>query len=215
MEVIVAGDAAQAAYDVIAAAVREKPALVLALPTGETPKPLYRKLAALDLSQCTTFNLDEYVGLAPDDPRSFHHYMREHFTSSVRARHLPDGNARDLAAECERYEAAIAAAGGIDLCVLGLGSNGHIAFNEPGSAQTSRTRVVALHDRPAPTAITVGVATILAARQCLLVATGEAKAEATRAMIEGPVSAAVPASFLRLHPRALVVLDAAAAQALA
>jgi glucosamine-6-phosphate deaminase len=203
VEVIVTDDVAARAVAIIAAC---QPT-VLALPTGETPKPLYRALAAIDLSNATTFNLDEYVGLPEDHPASFHRYMREHFKNRVKAMHLPDGNAADLAAECARYEAAIAAAGGIDLCVLGLGANGHIAFNEPGSPRESRTRVVTLVNRPAPRAITMGMATILEARRCLLIATGREKAAAVRALKDGDV----PAAALREHPSATIVIDHAAA----
>lgn len=190
----------------------ENPAAVLALPTGETPKPLYDRLVRFDLSRATTFNLDEYVGLAPDHPESFRRYMEERLFRRTRvgATHLPDGLARDLDRECASYEEAIAAAGGIDLCVLGLGKNGHIAFNEPGSAFTSRTRVVSLQDRPAPRAITMGIATILSARRCVLLATGAAKAAAVHAMIDEAPSERVPASALQRHAQTIILVDRAA-----
>jgi glucosamine-6-phosphate deaminase len=187
----------------------------------------------LSFARCLTFNLDEYIGLAPGDPNSYHHYMREQFFARVDLRpentHLPDGMATDLAAECASYEAAIREAGGIDLQLLGLGADGHIGFNEPLSALLSRTREKAL--TPAtlaqnagafggdPTrvprrAITMGVGTIMDARRCLLLATGAAKAEILARAVEGPITAMVTASALQLHPRCQVVVDEAAASRL-
>lgn len=221
----------------VAALVRRNPRAVLGLPTGETPKGMYAELVrmhreeGLDFSHVTTFNLDEFVGVPPDHPGSYHYYMHQHFVRHVNldpARvHVPDGNAASLEAACDAYELAIARAGGIDLQVLGLGGEGHIGFNEPTSSLGSRTRIKTLTDDtmvasgsawgaqgPPRHVITMGVATILGARQCLLLACGARKAKAVAAMVEGPLTARVPASALQLHPRACVLLDAAAAAAL-
>lgn len=200
--------------------------------------PVYAALIAaardgqVAFDRATMFNLDEYVGVPPDHPRSYEHYMRTHFFDALnlpdRTWRLPRGDAPDPAAEAEAYEARIAEAGGIDLQLLGIGANGHIGFNEPSSSLSSRTRVKTLHrrtrddnarffgpDEVVPTtAITMGIATILDSRHALLLATGAAKAQAVAAMIEGPVSARCPASALQLHRHATVVLDEDAAQAL-
>lgn len=200
--------------------------------------PLYDRLRAmhrstgLSFAAVTTFNLDEYVGVAPDHPSSYHRYMREalfdHIDIDPARTHLPRGDSADPAADAERFEALIAAAGGIDLLLLGIGRNGHIGFNEPTSSLASRTRIktltedtrranqggfASLDDTPRR-ALTMGVGTILASRCCLLVATGDAKAQAVARMVEGPVSAACPATALQLHRKATVVLDRAAAAAL-
>lgn len=235
MRVLILPDAAAAAEraaGILADTVAARPAAVLGLATGETMRPFYAALRAraragrLDLSQATTFNLDEYVGVPPDHPASFHAFMRAELFAAVppRAAHLPRGDAPDPAAEAEAYEAAIAAAGGIDLQVLGIGRNGHLAFNEPTSSLGSRTRIktltaatrianaAAFAPLPVPRqAITMGIATILEARACLMLATGAGKAEAVAAAIEGPLGAHCPASALQLHPAVTVVLDAPAA----
>lgn len=213
-------------------------ATVIGLATGETMRPVYARLAALhragraDFAGVTSFNLDEYVGVPPAHPASFHAFMREalfdHVNIDPARCHLPRGDAADPAAEAQRYEAAIAAAGGIDLQLLGIGRNGHLAFNEPTSSLGSRTRVKTLTEAtrianapafapdPVPRhAITMGIATILAARACLLLATGEAKAAAVARMVEGPLGADCPATALQMHPSATVVLDGAAASRLA
>lgn len=230
-----AGAAAARAAGIVAEAVASRPAAVLGLATGETMRPLYAALVAMqragriDLAGVTTFNLDEYVGVSPGHPASFHAFMRAELFDHVplAATHLPRGDAPDPVAEAARYEAAIAAAGGIDLQVLGIGRNGHLAFNEPTSSLGSRTRIktltVATRTANAPAfepgavprqAITMGIATILDARACLLLATGTAKAEAVAATVEGPLGAHCPATALQLHPAATVVLDPAAAGAL-
>jgi glucosamine-6-phosphate deaminase len=221
----------------VAKKIREKPDAVLLLPTGTTPLGMYRRLVelhaedGLSFAQVTFFNLDEYVGLAPDHPASYHVYMSENFYGRIDADpervHVPNGSAPDLEAECERYEAAIREAGGADLCVLGIGRNGHIGFNEPGAPFDSRTRVVRLaestrrvnaadfeSDRAPERAITVGMATISEAREVLLLASGTDKARAVAAAIEGEVSEDVPASILRRHPGATFLLDHAAAVAM-
>ncbi|MDR1145088.1 MAG: glucosamine-6-phosphate deaminase [Verrucomicrobiales bacterium] len=238
MEIIIQSDADAASLAgaaVIDALIRRKPAAVLGLATGSTPLTLYRELVrrhreeGLDFSRVTTFNLDEYLGLAPAHPASYHFYMRENFfhqvnLSAARA-HLPDGLAADVPAACRRYEEQIAEAGGIDLQVLGIGADGHIGFNEPSSSLASRTRVKTLTmetlrdnarhftdpgEQPRHV-ITMGVGTIMDARAVLLFAFGAAKARAVAAAVEGPVTASVPASALQLHPRAVLFLDEAAA----
>jgi glucosamine-6-phosphate deaminase len=204
---------------------------VLALAAGETMVPVYASIAkehaqrALPFDRCRVFDLDEYVGLGPGDPNSFRHFVRTHLCEPAgipdAAHDAPDGLAADLEGECVRYEAAIAQAGGIDLAVLGLGRNGHLAFNEPGSSLAGRTRVEVLMRvhigeetarPPLPrVAITMGVGTILASRACLVVAFGFEKERAVAEMIEGPVTSIVPASALQHHPNTTVVLDDSAA----
>jgi glucosamine-6-phosphate deaminase len=189
--------------------------------------------AGLSFARCRTFNLDEYIGLPPGDPNSYHRYMREQLFARVDLRpehtRLPNGMAADLPAECASYEAAIRDSGGIDLQLLGLGADGHIGFNEPLSALLSRTREKALTPatlaqnagafggdpaRVPRRAITMGVGTIMDARRCLLLATGAAKAEILARAVEGPITSMVTASALQLHPRCQVVVDEAAASRL-
>lgn len=231
--------AAREAAAIIADILRKDPQACLGLATGGTMVPVYAELAAmvadgrLDMSQVSSFNLDEYVGLPPDHPQSYRSYMNTYLAGPAgmdpARMEVPSGIAADPQAEAERYESALAARGPVALQLLGLGGNGHIGFNEPGSPADSRTRVVELDPRTvadnarffAPGeevprhAISMGVGTILAARRILLVATGAAKADAVRAMLQGPVGPDCPASFLRLHPAAQVVLDRDAAGALA
>lgn len=215
----------------VARLVRDKPDAVLGLATGHTVLPLYRLLVAmkLDWSRVETFNLDEYVGLASEHPQSYHHFMWENFFGQLNIRkesvHIPDGRAGDITAYCAHYEEAIRAAGGIDLQVLGIGTEGHIGFNEPTSSLASRTRIKTLtvqtraDNAPTPGGwdqvphhvITMGVGTILEARQILLLAFGEDKARAIAQAVEGPVTAMCPASVLQMHPMVKVVLDEAAA----
>lgn len=241
MRVLICHDATAAACrtaDILCDAVAARPGAVLGLATGGTMDPVYALLRArhaagsLDLSATTTFNLDEYVGLPGDHPQSYRATMnRLLFDAAALPRdrtHLPDGAAADPAAEARRYDAAIAAAGGIDLQLLGIGGNGHIGFNEPTSSLGSRTRVKTLTaetraanarffgpDEAAPRyAITMGIATILESRTCVLLATGAAKAAAVAAAVEGPLTAACPASALQLHPNATMVLDPEAAAGL-
>ena len=238
MEVIVQRDpeaAAALAAKLIAARLRSKPGLVLGLATGRTMERVYDRLTAwdLDFSACRTFNLDEYVGLPAGDARSYRHYMDRRLFSRVNIprdnTHVPDGMAGDLGAEAARYERLIREAGGMDLQLLGIGEDGHIGFNEPLSALMSRTRVKALTpltrrqnaamfggdpDQVPARALTMGVGTILEAREVLLLATGAAKAAVVAKAVEGPVTAMVSASALQLHPCCKVVLDEAAAGAL-
>ncbi|MDQ3603152.1 MAG: glucosamine-6-phosphate deaminase [Actinomycetota bacterium] len=226
-----------AAADVVAQRLEERPSAVFVLPTGITPLGMYRRLLEMHSSQglsfaeATFFNLDEYLGLAPDHAASYHVYMKENFYGLVDADparvFVPDGTAPDPEAECDRYEAAIAEAGGIDVCVLGIGRNGHIGFNEPGAPFDSRTRVVHLFestrkvnagdfeaDRAPERAITVGMATIFESREVLLLASGTNKAGAIAAAVEGEASESVPASMLKRHPNARLFLDKDAASAL-
>jgi len=177
----------------------------------------------------TTFNLDEYVGLPDDHAQSYHFYMREnlfrHVNIPPESTHVPEGCAKDLRLHCLEYEAAIRAAGGIDLQLLGIGSNGHIGFNEPTGSLSSRTWIKILSEKTlrdnaghfrSPEeqprhVVTMGIGTILEAGHCLVLACGAQKSSAVKAMIEGPVSSMCPASALQLHPRTTVIADAEAA----
>lgn len=208
-----------------------KPDLVLGLATGRTPLGLYERLVRRPeaFARAYFFNLDEFYGLPPAHPESFHAYLRRHLIDRVRhdpARvNLLRGDVADLDQAARDYEDRIRAVGGIDLQILGIGRNGHIGFNEPGSSLGSRTRAKTLEpgtlaeyakwgqDLPR-FAMTMGVGTILEARRLLLLASGEGKAEIIQRMVEGPVAAEVPASALQFHPRAAVVLDEAAASRL-
>jgi glucosamine-6-phosphate deaminase len=219
---------------VISKEIRRNPHCVLGLATGRTMEGLYERLVAeheregLDFSLCKTFNLDEYVGLSPDDPNSYRSYMNHHFFSrvnlDVRNTHVPNGMARDLDEECADYEASIRRHGGIDLQLLGLGRAGHIGFNEPLSALRSMTRVKALTPEtvaqnsplfggaPVPRhAITMGVGTILESKKLVMLVTGSEKAEILHKAVEGPITSMVTASALQLHPHCTVVVDEEAA----
>lgn len=222
----------------VAGLVRRRPDCVLGLATGGTPLGLYAELVrmhreeGLDFSRVVTFNLDEYVGLEPSHPQSYRYFMQQHLFDHVnidpRNTHVPDGRALDFEAHCAQYERMIHEAGGIDLQVLGIGSDGHIAFNEPGSSLGSRTRLKTLthetirdnarffggEDAVPRLAVTMGVGTILESRQCLLLACGSHKAQAVADTIEGPVTAQVTASALQLHRDVIVVLDEEAARML-
>lgn len=213
--------------------IESKPASVLGLATGSSPLGVYKLLAdyhakGLDFSTVTTFNLDEYVGLAPDHPQSYRHYMEEHLFSKVNINRektfIPSGIAEDLQAECERYETSIKQAGGIDLQLLGIGTNAHIGFNEPGAEFGSITQVVDLaestiqdnsrfftsQDEVPTQAISMGIKSIMQAKSIILMANGANKADAIYAAIRGPVTTEVPASVLQLHPSVTFVLDQAA-----
>lgn len=221
---------------IVAELIRRKPQAVLGLATGSTPVGLYHALARiarderLDVSRITTFNLDEYEGLADTHPQSYREFMRVNLFDDLGLQreqtHLLDGLAADLAAECVEYEARIRRAGGIDLQVLGIGSDGHIGFCEPGSSLAGRTSVVSLHpqtiadnarffegdERQVPRrALSMGVGTILEARCCLILANGANKAEAWARMIEGPLTSQLPASGLQLHPWTVALCEPAAA----
>lgn len=238
MEVVICPDyetmSAQAA-EAVAAVVREKPDAVLGLATGSTPLGLYKELIrlhrdeGLDFSGVTTFNLDEYVGLDPSHEQSYHYFMRENLFRQINVRperiNVPSGTAENYGAYCAWYEEQIRDCGGIDIQVLGIGSDGHIAFNEPGSSLASRTRIKTLAE---PTindnarffesksdvpiyAVTMGVGTILESRKTILLANGAKKADALASAVEGPVSSFCTASALQMHPHATVFADAEAA----
>jgi len=213
-----------------------KPDLVVGLPAGQTPVPVYAELRRMqqsglvDFSRATCFLVDEFVGLERSHPASFYQFVNEHLFSGINVDHgrvhSLDGVARDLAEECDRYEAAIADAGGIDLQILGLGRNGHIGFNEPSDGLAARTHRVSLlaetrrdnaarfggSERQVPReAISMGVGTILNAKAIVLIATGEAKANPVERMLRGLVTTRLPASFLQLHSNVELYLDQAAA----
>ncbi len=238
MRIFICSDAAVLSHQAgtfVANVVADNPQTVLGLAAGATPLGLYRELGChhdqgLDFSAVTAFGLDEYFGLPAGHPASFRHGIEEHLAARVDlppARlHWPDVRPdADVAAACAGYERTIAHAGGIDLQILGIGGNGHIGFNEPGSSLAGRTRLVRLtaatrranegnFSSPADmpeAAVTQGIGTILAARRILLLASGANKAAAVAAAVEGPVTAIVPASALQLHPDVTVFLDAAAA----
>ena len=209
-----------------------KPDIVMGLATGETMRPVYDHLRTLfeagDVPSAafTSFNLDEFIGVPPTHAGSFHAYMVDalftHITDAERRCFLPDGMADDLEMAAAAYEAKISQCGGIDLQLLGIGRNGHIGFNEPDTPFDSRTAAIELSpqtrqvmagfdaDRP-HRAITMGIGTIMEARHCLLLATGEAKAAAVSAMLSQPPSVACPASALQAHPDLMIVLDRQAA----
>ncbi len=222
----------------VADRIRRKPNLVIGLATGSTPLCLYgelirmHKTEGLDFSKVTTFNLDEYVGLPPTHDQSYHYFMQmnlfDHINVDPRFVHVPQGMAKDIDVFCDWYERRIKEAGGIDLQVLGIGANGHIAFNEPGSSLLSRTRIKTLTgttrvdnarffkpDEEVPRyAITMGVGTIMDAKELLLLASKASKADAVLAAVEGPVTAMCPASIIQMHQRAFVFLDKPAASKL-
>jgi glucosamine-6-phosphate deaminase len=227
--------------DAIAALVGSRPGAVLGLATGSSPLAVYRDLARrhaageLSFAAARAFLLDEYVGLAPDHPQSYRavvaDQLERHVDFAPGAIRGPDvaGSGADLAAACAAYEAAIAGAGGVDLQLLGVGTDGHIAFNEPGSSLGSRTRIKTLTDQTRRDnarffarledvprhVVTQGVGTILDARHLVLLAFGAAKADAVARTVEGPVTAMVPASALQLHRHVTVVVDEPAASRLA
>jgi len=225
----------KAAAAVIAEIINSKPNAVLGLATGSTPLGMYKELIrmhnqeGLDFAEVTTFNLDEYVGLRADHDQSYHYFMHQnlfrHINVNPQNIHIPSGTTSNFPAFCAWYEQRIEDCGGIDVQVLGIGSDGHIAFNEPGSSLASRTRIKTLarqtiednarffkriEDVPVY-AITMGVGTILDAKRLLLLAAGAAKADAVAAALEGPVSGMCTASALQLHPRGMVFLDSEAA----
>ncbi len=241
MEILVHDNAekmSKVAAKVVARTLNAKPDAVLGLATGSTPLGLYKELVrmhrdeGLDFSQVTTFNLDEYVGLTRDHEQSYHYFMHEnlfkHINIPSQHIHIPSGTTQNYAAFCAWYENRIVEYGGIDLQILGIGSDGHIAFNEPASSLGSRTRIKTLakqtiddnarffdsaEDVPIY-AITMGVGTIMEARQLIMLANGKAKAEAVAAAVEGPVTSMITASALQMHPDAICVLDRDAASGL-
>jgi glucosamine-6-phosphate deaminase len=219
----------QTAAELVAKAVRTKPNLTLGLPTGNTPLGMYEELVRrhrdehLDFSRVRTFNLDEYLKLPPQHPKSYHSYMRDRFFSHV---NISAENTHIPTVESKDYESLIHDAGGIDLLIVGIGANGHIAFNEPGSSFASRTRIVDLapetianarrhfgSEANVPkTAITMGIATILDSHRIVLLASGSSKAESVERALRGPVSETMPASALQNHSNVIAILDEAARQ---
>lgn len=233
-EILVATNAAEAgamAARIVLDAVAANPRAVLGLATGSSPLPLYAALAAsgADFSRVTGFALDEYLGLPDGHPQSYAEIIRTEVIEPLGLDpamvHTPDPHGEDHAAHARAYDAAIAAAGGVEVQILGEGSNGHIGFNEPPSSFGSRTRVVALAESTrrdnarffdsldeVPTAcMTQGIGTIMEARHLLLMAHGERKAQAVFRALRGPITEEFPASVIQLHPRVTVVLDRAAA----
>lgn len=234
-----AAEAARAAASIVAAQLKRKPTSVFGLPTGRTSLAIYDELATLhadgaaNFSSARTFNIDEFVGHSAKDRHSFFAFMDTHLFRRINLPaahiHFLKGDARDLDAECERFEREIADAGGIDLLLLGIGGNGHIGFNEPSKTvhvrthrarlmlETRRANVALFGGRLAAVpreALTMGVGTILDARAIVLVATGRAKSRAVDSMSTGRISALKPASFLQLHDNVEVILDLAAADKL-
>lgn len=240
MEVVIApaDHLARLAADAVEALLRGKPDAVLGLATGSSPLKVYDELVrrheeGLSFARARAFMLDEYVGLPAEHPERYRNVIEKEIASRVDfepgAVQGPDGLADDLVAACAAYEAAIADAGGVDLQILGIGTDGHIAFNEPGSSLASRTRIKTLTrqtrednarffggsvDDVPRHCLTQGLATIMSARHLVLLATGKAKAEAVHQLVEGPVSAMWPASVMQLHPHATVLVDDAAASRL-
>jgi len=220
----------------IADALQVDPELVIGLPTGQTPIPMYRALVELhrqgraDFARATTFNLDEFVGVAPGDPGSYHAYMRAHLFDAINLApermHLFNGKRKDWRREIARFDAALSALGGLTIAVVGIGRNGHIGFNEPAPALATASHRVRLTEasrranaaafggrwRRVPThALSMGIGSILRARTVLLLATGAHKAAIVARALHGPITTRVPASLLQAHPNVLVVLDRAAA----
>jgi len=228
--------AAQAAARLVIDRLSAQPDLVLGLPTGNTPVPLYKALVRAhqqgraNLARATTFNLDEFVGVGRGDAGSYRTFMEAHLFAHVnlpsRRAHVLDGRAPDWRAEVERYEALIARAGGLDLVILGIGRNGHLGFNEPAPSLHARSHRVTLRPdtrranaglfdgrwQQVPTqALSMGIGTILGAREVVLMATGASKARIVARALRGPVTTRVPASLLQVHPNVTVVVDADAA----
>ncbi|WP_036962834.1 glucosamine-6-phosphate deaminase [Promicromonospora kroppenstedtii] len=240
MEVVIApaAELARLAADAVEGLLRSNPETVLGLATGSSPLAVYDELATrhkegLSFARARAFMLDEYVGLPADHPERYRNVIEKEFASRVDlpagAVQGPDGLADDLPAACAAYEASIQDAGGVDLQILGIGTDGHIAFNEPGSSLASRTRIKTLTrqtrednarffggsvDDVPRHCLTQGLATIMSARHLVLLASGRAKAEAVHQLVEGPISAMWPATIMQLHPHATVLVDDAAASRL-
>jgi glucosamine-6-phosphate deaminase len=225
----------RSAANYVSRQIRNKPGTVLGLATGSTPVGTYRELVRLhreerlDFSRVVTFNLDEYVGLEPSHPQSYRYFMDQHLFNHVNIPkwniYVPNGRAQQIEEYCQWYENQIRLHGGIGLQILGIGSEGHIGFNEPGSSLASRTRLKTLTEQTVKDnarffgaaaqvprfAITMGVGTILEAREIILLASGANKAEIIAAAVEGPVTAQVTASALQMHARVTVMVDEPAA----
>jgi len=243
MRVLIAKDyeeISKKAADIVKDLIQRKPDCVLGLATGSTPVGLYRELArlhreeGLDFSRVTTFNLDEYYGLSPEHPQSYRCFMNENLFNGININKkntfVPEGSVKMEEVEdfCRKYEERIKQAGGIDLQVLGIGGDGHIAFNEPGSSLNSRTRLVALDEQTINDnarffessedvprfALSMGVGTILEAMEIIFLANGVKKAGVVAEAIEGPITSMVTASALQLHPRVTAILDEDASDSL-
>lgn len=219
------------AANIVMKVLRENPQPVLGLATGSTPEKMYQLLVEkykrneVSFQHAVSFNLDEYIGLSADDKNSYHYYMNEHLFQSIDIKRenifLPNGMATDFEMECAEYEQQIDRFGKIDLQILGVGPNGHIGFNEPGTSFTERTHVVALEESTreanarffpsladVPTkAITMGIGTIMEAKQIVLLVQGDHKAEILQEIVHGGVTENVPASILQRHPNAILITD--------
>lgn len=241
MEIIIAQNKEEfdkIAADIVSQQLKDKPDSVLGLATGSTPLGLYAELVErnkkgeIDFSQVKTFNLDEYKGLAKTHPQSYYYFMFKHLFSKVNIQpeniNIPNGEVEDSAKECEEYEKKIKEAGGIDLQILGIGHNGHIGFNEPGTPFESTTSLIELDQRTIEAnsrffdsidevprqALSMGIKTIMQARKIVLMISGKDKAEIAAKAIKGPITTEVPASVLQLHPFVTVLLDQEAAEEL-
>lgn len=226
------------AAQIIAEHINKKPDTVLGLATGSTPLGTYKELIRLykenrvDFSQVLSFNLDEYIGLPPEHSQSYYFFMKENFFNHINIKpenyYLPDGMSEDILQACIEYERNIKEHGGIDLQLLGIGANGHIAFNEPGSSLGSRTRIKTLTkktikdnsrffksiDEVPRYAITMGIGTIMDAKTLILLASGNNKSDAIVKTIQGPITSMVPATIVQLHPKVTILIDKDAASKL-
>jgi len=217
------------AAEIVKKQIKEKPNTVLGLATGSTPLGMYKHLiemykrGEIDFSNVITFNLDEYIGLSPDHPQSYHYFMFHNFFNHINIKkenvHIPNGIAEDLEEECRKYEEEIEKAGGIDLQILGIGINGHIGFNEPDESIETKTHVVTLTEKTINAnkrffksaeevprkAITMGLGSIMKAKKIVLLASGKNKAEAIKETIKGQLTTKVPATVLALHPDVTII----------
>ncbi|MFH1824154.1 MAG: glucosamine-6-phosphate deaminase [Candidatus Firestonebacteria bacterium] len=217
--------------EIVAEVLNGKKSPVLGLATGSTPVKMYKELirmnkeGKMDFSNVRSFNLDEYVGVEESHSQSYHYFMWENLFKHINIKkentNVPNGIAEDIPEACKLYEEKIIKCGGVDIQVLGIGSNGHIAFNEPGSSSSSRTRIIALDERTIDDnarffakkedvpryAVSMGIGTILEAKKIILLANGKNKAEAVAKSVEGPITAMVPASFLQMHQDTIFILD--------
>jgi len=225
------GELSRYVAGMIAEALRVKPRSVLCLSTGNTPVGVYRELAGMykegkvSFSQCTVFNLDEYYPIDPENPNSYRSFMRHHLFQHIdlppHAANIPNGQAADPAAECERYESKIREAGGIDLALLGIGRNGHLGFNEPSRELTLTTHLVTLTQSTLEAnygpfgsieampkhALTMGIGSIMSSKRIIVIASGPQKRHAVEMMLSGKVTTEVPATLLQLHPNVTLVID--------
>ncbi|HAJ33581.1 MAG TPA: glucosamine-6-phosphate deaminase [Candidatus Atribacteria bacterium] len=219
------------AAKMVAKQIKDKPNTVLGLATGSTPEGMYRELVKmhkegdLDLSQVITFNLDEYLGISPDHPQSYHYYMHENFFNYVNIEekniHIPKGDAKDPVQECLNYEEEIEKVGGIDLQILGIGINGHVGFNEPDINLEAKTHVIQLSDdtitansrffesldKVPKKAITMGMATIMRSKKIILMAWGAEKKKPILKVTSGHIATEVPASLLQVHNDVILIVD--------